>query len=46
MSKLYTSIAMLYKHKMISLDGLKKAVADGNVTAEEYKKISGKDYVA
>lgn len=31
----------LYRRNKITKDGLKKAVTDGVITAEEYKKITG-----
>ena len=46
MSKLYRSISMLYKRGLITPEGLKQSVVDGNITEAEYKKICGQDYVA
>ena len=46
MSKLYKTILMLYKRSLISPQGLKQSVVDGNITEAEYKKICGQDYAA
>lgn len=34
----------LYRRKKINKDGLKKAVADGILTAEQYREITGEIY--
>lgn len=39
------SIYTLYRTKRITLDGVKKAVADRIITEVEYKDITGEDYV-
>ena len=38
------AIKTLYKSKRITLEGVKKAVADNLITEYEYKEITGKDY--
>lgn len=38
------AIYTLYRTKRINLDGVKKAVADGIITAAEYTEITGKEY--
>lgn len=37
------SIYTLYRTKRITLDGVKKAVADKLITEAEYKEITGED---
>lgn len=44
MSAKAKAIKTLYKAKRITLDGVKKAVADGIITATEYKEITGEVY--
>ena len=44
MSKYYKQLEMLYKRGMITKEGLKDAVADGKITAEEYQQITGEEY--
>ena len=39
------AIKTLYRAKRITLDGVKQAVADGIITADEYKEIVGEEYV-
>lgn len=38
------AVRTLYRAKRITLDGVKQAVADVLITAEEYKTITGEDY--
>lgn len=38
------AIRTLYRAKRIDLEGVKRAVADGLITADEYKTITGEDY--
>lgn len=44
MSKKAKAIQTLYKTKRITLDGVKKAVADGIITEGEFKSITGTYY--
>ena len=44
MSAKAKAIKTLYRAKRIDLGGVKKAVADGIITADEYKEITGEDY--
>lgn len=44
MSAKAKAIRTLYRAKRINLDGVKQAVADGIITAGEYKEITGEDY--
>jgi hypothetical protein len=39
------AIKTLYRAKRITLDGVKQAVADGIITADEYKEITGNNYI-
>lgn len=39
-----TAIYTLYKAKRINLDGMKKAVRDKVITADEFQQITGKEY--
>lgn len=39
------AIRTLYRSKRITLEGVKQAVVDGIITENEYKTITGKDYV-
>lgn len=36
----------LYNRKRVSITGLRKAVVDGTITAEEFKTITGEEYEA
>lgn len=38
------AIRTLYRAKRITLDGVKKAVVDGLITAAEYQTITGEIY--
>lgn len=38
------AIQTLYRANRITLDGVKKAVADGVITKEQYTEITGRDY--
>ena len=38
------AIRTLYRAKRIDLEGVKRAVADGLITAAEHKTITGEDY--
>lgn len=38
------AIYTLYKAKRINLDGMKKAVRDKVITADEFQQITGKEY--
>ena len=38
------AIRTLYRAKRIDLEGVKRAVADGLITAAEYKTVTGEDY--
>lgn len=40
------AVRTLYRAKRIDLEGVKQAVVDGIITAEEYKTITGEDYAA
>lgn len=44
MSARAKAIRTLYRAKRIDLEGVKRAVADGLITADEYKTITGEDY--
>lgn len=44
MSTKAKAIRTLYRAKRITLDGVKQAVAEGLITSEEYKVITGNDY--
>lgn len=44
MSARAKAINTLYRLKRITVNGVKEAVADGIITVEEYKKITGEDY--
>lgn len=39
------AIRTLYKAKRITIEGVKQAVKDGLITAEEYAIITGETYV-
>lgn len=39
------AVWMLYRAKRITINGVKKAVADGLITTDEYTKITGEAYV-
>ena len=45
MSAKANAIRTLYRAKRISLEAVRKAVADNLITSDEYKEITGKDYV-
>ena len=38
------AIRTLYRAKRISLDAVRKAVADNLITVDEFKEITGKEY--
>lgn len=38
------AVRTLYRAKRIRLDGVRKAVADGLITADEFKEITGETY--
>lgn len=44
MSAKAKAIRTLYRAKRITLDGVKQSVADGLITEEEYKLITGEQY--
>lgn len=44
MSAKAKAIKTLYKTKRITLDGVKKAVADKLITEAEYKEITGENF--
>ena len=44
MSAKAKAIKTLYKTKRITLDGVKKAVADGIITEAEFKEITGENF--
>ena len=44
MSAKAKAIRTLYKAKRINLDGVKHAVVDGIITADEYEEITGEVY--
>lgn len=44
MSAKAKAVRTLYRAKRITLDGVKQAVADKLITAEEYFKITGEVY--
>lgn len=44
MSAKAKAIRTLYRAKRIDLDGVRKAVADGIITKDEYKEITGEKY--
>lgn len=44
MSEKAKAIRTLYKVKRITVEGVKQAVANGIITKEEYKEITGNDY--
>ena len=46
MSNMARAFQVLYRMHRVTLDGLKRAVVDGVITAEEYKSITGREYVA
>ena len=46
MSNMARAFQVLYRMHRVTLDGLKRAVVDGVFTAEEYKSITGREYVA
>lgn len=46
MSNMAGAFQVLYRMHRVTLDGLKRAVADGVITAEEYQSITGREYVA
>jgi hypothetical protein len=45
MSARAKAVQTLFRAKRISVDGVKKAVADGIITTNEYKTITGEDYI-
>ena len=46
MSNMARAFQVLYMMHRVTLDGLKRAVADSVITAEEYQSITGREYVA
>ena len=44
MSTRAKAVQTLYRTKRISIDGVKKAVADGIITTSEYQTITGEHY--
>lgn len=44
MSAKAKAIKTLFKAKRITLEGVKQAVVDGLITAQEYYEITGKEY--
>lgn len=38
------AIRTLYRAKRITIEGVRKAVADGIITKEQYTEITGKEY--
>ena len=44
MSAKARAIRTLYRAKRITVDGVRQAVVDGLITADDYKEITGKDY--
>lgn len=44
MSAKAKAINTLYRVKRITIEGVRQAVADGLITKDEYKTITGKDY--
>lgn len=38
------ALESLYRRKKITKDGLKKAVVDGVLSAEQYKELTGEDF--
>lgn len=45
MSAKAKAIKTLYRAKRITLEGVKQAVVDNIITKEEYKLITGQEYV-
>lgn len=46
MSNRAKALQTLYRRGKVTIDGLKKAVADGTITAGEYECIAGVSYAA
>ena len=46
MSAKAKAIRTLYRMKRITIEGVRQAVADNLITAEEYEEITGEQYVA
>lgn len=44
MSAKAKAINTLYRVKRITIEGVRQAVADGLITEDEYKTITGEDY--
>ena len=44
MSAKAKAIKTLYRAKRITIDGVKKAVANGIITKEQYKEITGENF--
>ena len=38
------AIKTLFRAKRVTLESVRKLVADGRITAEQYKEITGKEY--
>lgn len=45
MSAKAKAIRTLYRAKRITIEGVKQAVVDGLITMNEYKMITGREYV-
>lgn len=46
MSTKAKAIRTLYRMGRITIDGVRQAVVDGLITAEDYKEITGETYAA
>lgn len=46
MSPRAKALANLYRRDKVTKDGLKKAVADGVITAEQYQEITGLEFTS
>jgi hypothetical protein len=46
MSNMARAFQVLYRMHRVTLDGLKRAVADNVITAEEYQSITGQQYLS
>lgn len=44
MSAKAKAIRTLYRMKRITIEGVRQAVEDGLITAEEYREITGEEY--
>ena len=45
MSARAKALANLYRRNKVTKDGLKQAVVDGVITAEQYQEITGEAYI-